>query len=91
MLKIEKVVTLSVGTAAVTVKVSGLAFLLQNRSNSATVYFKEQRGDGTAVTAANGYALGPGEETRLPLTALELSLAATAAGTDVRVLILDEE
>ena len=38
----------------------------------------------------NGYRLGPGAETAVPLTAMELSVVADAADTDVRVLLLDE-
>ena len=90
MYKIEKVLALTLGTGAATVKINGLCCLVQNRSDSAAVYFKEKRDDGEDVTAENGYRLAPGGETRIPLTAMELSLAADAADTDVRVLILDE-
>ena len=91
MFKIDKIVKLTVGTTAVSVAVRGLACLVQNNSESAVVYVKEKRGDGAAVSSANGWAVGPGSETRLPLVAMELSLVASAANTDVRVLVLDEE
>jgi len=91
MYKIESVQTLTVGTTAQTVSVRGLGCLVQNNSESATVYFKEARFDGKAAAASNGYALGPGKETRLPLVAMDLSIVASAAGADVRVLILEEE
>lgn len=90
MKKIESVRVLSVGTAAVTEPVRGLAFLAQNNSDSASVYFKEKRADGVSATADNGFVLGPGAMLSVPVTAEELSLVATAAGTDVRLLILDE-
>ena len=90
MVKIEKVVTMTAGTSAQTVAVNGLAFLMENLSESATVYFKEKRDDGKAVTASNGYALGPGKETTIPMVAMDLSVVASAASTDVRVLILEE-
>ena len=90
MFKIEKIVKLTVGTTAQTVDVKGLACLIENNSDSAAVYFKERRADGKAATAANGFALGPGQMTPLPLTAMELSVIAGAAGTDVRMLILEE-
>lgn len=89
MLKIERVEKLTAGTTASTVEVHGLACLIQNLSESATVYFKERRDDGKAATSSNGYALGPGKETQIPLVAMDLSIVASAASTDVRVLILD--
>lgn len=90
MYKIEKVVKVTAGTTASTVEVHGLACMIQNLSESATVYFKEKRDDGKAATSSNGYALGPGKETQIPLVAMDLSIVASAASTDVRVLILEE-
>jgi hypothetical protein len=90
MRQIESVRVLTVGASAQTVNVRGLAFLLQNNSDSATVYFKERRDDGTDASSANGFALGPGAVLPQALTARELSVISTAAGTDVRLLILDE-
>ena len=90
MKKIENVRVLTVGTAAVTEKIGGLAFLMENNSSSATVYFKELRLDGVSASASNGFALGPGAVLPVPVTAEELSVSASAAGTDVRLLILDE-
>ncbi len=90
MKKIENVLVRRIGTTAQTLPVHGLSCLLQNNSESAAVYFKEKRADGKAATAENGYRLGPGAETAVPLTAMELSVVADAADTDVRVLLLDE-
>lgn len=89
MLRIDKVVTLTLGTSAQTVKVNGLACLIQNLSESATVYFKEKSEDGKAASSSNGFALGPGKTLEIPLVARELSVVSGAASTDVRVLILD--
>ena len=89
MYKIEKIVALSVGTSASTVKVNGLACLVQNNSDSASVYIKEKRDDGKAATTSNGWKLGPGKATEIPMVAMELSVVASAASTDVRVLVLD--
>ena len=47
MKKIDSVCTLTLGTSAQTVRVSGLACLVQNNSDSASVYMKERRADGT--------------------------------------------
>ena len=90
MNKIDKVFTLTLGTEAETVLVQGLNCLVQNNSGSAAVFFKEKRSDGVDVTPLTGWRLGPGEVTRVPMTALELSLIAESADTDVRVLLLDE-
>ena len=90
MYKIENVIALTLGTTAQTVRVNGLSCLVENNADAAGVYFREKRLDGADATAANGWALGPGERTRVPMAAMELSLIADAADTDVRVLILDE-
>lgn len=90
MKKLDSVRTLTLGTEAVTVRVSGLTCLVQNNSETASVYFKERRADGEDVSASNGWRLAPGESTAVPFAALDLSLIASAAGTDVRVLLLDE-
>ncbi|MBQ9392394.1 MAG: hypothetical protein IJU18_00185 [Oscillospiraceae bacterium] len=91
MYKIEKVIALTLGTQAQTVNIGGLGCLVENNSDSAAVYFKEKRDDGEDVTSANGWVLSPGGATVLPLTVRELSAAASAADTDARVLVLDEE
>lgn len=89
MLKIVKTQKITLGTSAQSVKVNGLAFLLQNLSDSATVYFKEKAEDGVNATASNGFALTAGKTMEQPLVAMELSIVSSAASTDVRVLILD--
>ena len=90
MKQIENVLCLTVGTTAQTVEIRGLAFLMENLSESAGVYFKERRDDGEDVTSGTGYCLGPGESLPLALTAVELSVVASAADTDVRLLLLSE-
>ena len=89
MYKIEKVVTLTVGTTAKTVGVHGLACLIENNSDSASVYIKDMRDDGKAATSSNGFLLGPGKMTPVPLIAMDLSIISDTASTDVRVMILD--
>ena len=90
MYKLESVAALTLGASAQTVRVNGLSCLVENNSDTATVYFREKRMDGLAASASDGWALGPGEKTSVPMAALELSLIADAADTDVRVLLLDE-
>lgn len=89
MLKIDKIVKLTAGTTAQSVMVNGLACLIQNCSESAVVYFKEKSEDGKAATTSNGFALAGGKTLEIPLVARELSVVASAASTDVRVMILD--
>ena len=86
--KMEKVRCLSVGTAAVEEELCCQAFLIENNSESATVYFREKDADGIDCTEDNGYVLRPGTRLDLPLCARQLSLIATAQA-DVRLLILE--
>ena len=87
--QIAEIRCLTLGTEAVCVPVRGLACLVENNSASGSVYLREQRVDGVSAGADNGWVLAPGERTPVPLVALDLSLAASAADTDARVLILD--
>lgn len=87
--KIVKIEKLTLGTSAQSVKVNGLACMVENLSDSASVYFKEKSEDGKAATTSNGWCLGPGKTTEFPLVARDLSLISSAASTDVRVMILD--
>ena len=89
MLKIVKTQKITLGTSAQSVKVNGLAFLIQNLSDSATVYFKEKSDDNVAVTTSNGFAVKAGNTLEHPLVAHELSIISSAASTDVRVMVLD--
>lgn len=86
--KIEKVKKLSVGTAAVEEELCCQAFLMENNSDTATVYFRDKDADGVDCTADNGYALGPGSRLDLPLCARQLTLIADGEA-DVRLLILE--
>ena len=85
IVKTEKV-RVSAGAAS-SLDVNFGAFLIQNNSTNATVYFGE--GSETAVTAENGFALVPGETLTLPLCCKTLSLVASAEA-DVRLLYLGE-
>ena len=87
--QITEVRAMTLGTEAVTVPVQGLACLVENNSDSASVYLRERRFDGAAAGADNSWILPPGSRTVVPLVAMDLSLAASAADTDVRVMILD--
>ncbi|MBE6969279.1 MAG: hypothetical protein E7442_04045 [Ruminococcaceae bacterium] len=86
--KIEKVKKLSVGTTAVEEELCCQAFLLENNSETATLYFRDKDADNIDCTADNGYALAPGSRLDMPLCARQLSLVATGEA-DVRLLILE--
>ncbi len=85
---IDSVKKLSVGTSAVTEAAACRHFMIQNNSADATVYFKEK--NGADATASNAFALGPGKTFEHVLNANELSLIASAASTDVRILYVSE-
>ena len=89
MCKIEKIEALTVGTSAQTVSLGGLACMVQNLTEGATVYIKEKRHDNVAASATNGWAIAAGKSTEIPLVALDLSIISDTASTDVRVMILD--
>ncbi len=89
MLKIVKTQKITLGTSAQSVKVNGLAFMLENLSESAVVYFKEKSEDGVSASSSNGFAVPAGKMIPQPLVAMELSVVSSAANTDVRVMILD--
>ena len=86
--RIESVKVLSLGTTETEVELGSAAFLLENCSEEATVYFKEKDYDGVAAASDKGFALAPG---MMPvvLCAHCLSLVASADETDVRLLVLE--
>lgn len=90
MFKLLRVEKLTAGTTATSVMVSGHAFLIANNSADASVYFKEKAADNVACTSSNGFLVPAGKTTDEPMIAEELSVVASAASTDVRVLILDQ-
>ena len=91
MVKMDKVLCLTVGTTAAEAKIHGMTCLVQNLTADTTVYVKEKRDDGIAVTASTGWAIPGGRELRCPVAAMDLSLVSDSEdGSDVRILILDE-
>ena len=90
MLIIESTKKVNAGTKAVSVEAHCRPFLMVNTSGSATVYFKEEAEDGKAVTEANGFVLLPGQTLRIPLMARKLSILASEADVDVRLLFCQE-
>ncbi len=87
--RIEKVKALELSTTESELELGCSGFLMVNLSKTATVYFKEKSYDGTAVTARSGFALLPGESTGVVLCARTLSLTASEAATDVRLLLCE--
>ena len=89
MYKLDRVIRVSAGTTAKTVKVHGLPCLIQNQSADASLYVKEMEEDGVAASSSNGWLIGPGKETVVPMEIMELSIVASAASTAAAVLVLD--
>ena len=87
---IDSVKALTVGTAAQTVEVGYRPFILKNNTAENILYFKERAADNKACTAANGFPVAAGVMTDTVLCAKTLSLIASAASTDVRILFLRE-
>lgn len=87
--RIESVKVLTLGTTETEVALGCSAFLLENGSEEATVYFKEKDYDGVAVTTGNGFAVAPGTMLPVVLCGHCLSLIASDADTDVRLLVLE--
>ncbi len=81
--------TLTVGAQALEIPVRYRNFIFMNNSTDASVYFREKGTDGIDAAADRGFALWPGEQTRFPLTADQLSLVSDGKQADVRVLYLD--
>lgn len=90
MLLIESTKKIKAGTKAVEVEGHCRKFLMVNTSATATVYFKESADDGKAATADNGFALLPGQLLHVPLAARKLSVIASEADVDVRLLFCAE-
>ena len=87
--RIESVKVLSLGTTESEVELGCSAFLIENGSSEAVVYLKEKDYDGVAVTENNGFAVAPGTLLPVVLCGHCLSLVASDADTDVRLLLLE--
>lgn len=85
-LKIEKVEALTVGTTAQDVNVGYRSFLIANNSAN-SVYFKEKAG--AACTSANGFLVPKATVLQHVFTADVLSVIASGASSDVRILFVD--
>ncbi len=90
LLIIDSTKKVNAGTKAVTVEAHCRPFLMVNTSATATVYFKEMGDDNKVATVDNSFALLPGQTLRVPLTARKLSILASKADTDVRLLFGSE-
>ena len=85
--KFEGVQAVSVGTTAKDVECHFRNFMLQNASEDKTIYIQS----GIKATAANGLALYPKDRiTSTVMTADVISVVASAAGADLRIIYVDE-
>jgi len=81
---VEKV---TVGATASDVAVKSRTFFIANNHATNSVYFKEK--NGADVTTDTGFLLLPKTVFGEPLTADTLSIIASGASTDVRILYVD--
>ncbi len=88
--KIEEIRVLTLGTTAQDLELHYEGAIIENNSSTATVYFRDKEADGADCSSSNGFALGPGERLEHVITARTLSLVASAAGTDVRLMIVEQ-
>ena len=84
--KFEGVQAVSVGTTAKDVECHFRNFMLQNASEDKMIYIQS----GIKATAGNGLVIHPGEMTETVMTADVISVVASAAGADLRILYVDE-
>lgn len=84
--KFEGVQAVSVGTTAKDVECHFRNFMLQNASEDKTIYIQS----GIKATAANGMALYPKDRITTAMTADVISVVASAAGADLRIIYVDE-
>lgn len=84
--KFEGVQAVSVGTTAKDVECHFRNFMLQNASEDKTIYIQS----GIKATADNGLALYPKDRTINVMTADVISVVASAAGADLRIIYVDE-
>lgn len=84
--KFEGVQAVSVGATAKDVECHFRNFMLQNASEDKTIYIQS----GIKATAANGLVLHPKDRINTVMTADVISVVASAAGADLRIIYVDE-
>lgn len=84
--KFEGVQAVSVGATAKDVECHFRNFMLQNASEDKTIYIQS----GIKATAANGLVLYPKDRIKTVMTADVISVVASAAGADLRIIYVDE-
>lgn len=83
--RIRTVKTVSVGTTASEVSIGFDSFMLFNNSAN-TLYLNV---DGVTATSANGFPVGAGKMPDQVFTCETLSLVASGASSDVRILLIE--
>ena len=84
--KFEGVQAVSVDTKAKDVECHFRNFMLQNASEDKTIYIQS----GIKATAGNGLTLYPKDRITTVMTADVISVVASAAGADLRIIYVDE-
>ena len=86
---IKEIKVVSVGTTATDVAVNSKAFIIANNHATQSLYFKEKAVDGVGCTTSNGFLLPANTVLDKVLTAETLSMIASGASTDVRIMYVD--
>ena len=88
---IDRIEKKTVGTTATDLNVDYAAVFIENLTADNILYFKEKSKDNANATANNSFALPGGQKMDFPVRAKTLSLIASAASTDVRIMYVKEE
>lgn len=87
MMKIDSVLAVSAGTKETKVDCHCQCVIVSN--NSANTVYIAPHDPNRALTAAAGFAIPANTLLQVPFTAGVLAVLASAAGSDVRILLLD--
>lgn len=87
MCKIESAEAVSVGTTAKEVETHFRSFLLANASADKVIYFCNGE---KKATAAAAFPIPSGVTLDIPFTADKISVIASGAGADLRILYIDD-
>lgn len=87
MMKIDRVLAVTAGTKETVVDCHWQCVIVSNNSEN-TVYIAPHDAN-KALTAATGFAIPANTLMQVPFAAGRLSVLAAAAGSDVRILLMD--
>lgn len=87
MMKIDRVLAVTAGTKETVVDCHWQCVIVSN--NSANAVYIAPHDPNKALTAATGFAIPANTLMQVPFAAGQLGVLAAAAGSDVRILLMD--